>query len=160
MIVRMPDLPKRSTLAAEPARTGTLRYDANVELVAHRYESLDPDALHAWLKASLPALPAGILDIGAGTGRDAAWFAARGFDVAAAEPSAAMRAHAQRTHPEPKIQWTNDSLPAMRALSRSGLSFDMILLNVVWMHVLPRERPRAFRKLINLLRPGGLLAFT
>jgi hypothetical protein len=28
------------------------------------------------------------------------------------------------------------------------------------MHVRPADRPRAFRKLVSLLRPGGLLAVT
>jgi len=43
---------------------------------------------------------------------------------------------------------------------RLGLSFDVILLSAVWMHLPPADRPRAFRKLITLLKPGGLLALT
>ncbi len=40
------------------------------------------------------------------------------------------------------------------------MSFDLILLNAVWMHVPPALRPRAFRRVVSLLRPGGLLAFS
>ncbi len=36
----------------------------------------------------------------------------------------------------------------------------LILLSAVWMHVRPRNRERAFRKLSNLLRPGGLLVIS
>src|SRR5262249_3188394 len=43
---------------------------------------------------------------------------------------------------------------------KSGMSFDLILLSAVWMHVAPADRARAFRKLINLLNPGGLIAIT
>ena len=52
----------------------------------------------------------------------------------------------------------DDRLPALATISKSGLSFDLILLSAVWMHLPPSDRPRAFRKIINLLKPGGLLA--
>ena len=48
----------------------------------------------------------------------------------------------------------------MGGLSRSGLSFEVIWLSAVWMHLPEAERPRAFRKLVNLLRPGGRMLFT
>lgn len=38
------------------------------------------------------------------------------------------------------------------------MAFDLILLSAVWMHVPPSSRDRAFRKLITLLKLGGLLA--
>ena len=63
-------------------------------------------------------------------------------------------------HPDPGICWMDDKLPELGRVSRSGLSFDLILLSAVWMHVKETNRPRAFRKLINLLKPGGLLAIT
>ena len=108
----------------------------------------------------LPQSSASVLDIGAGSGRDAAWLAANGHDVIAVEPSAPMRAAAASLHDNPAINWIDDRLPALGAVSRSGLSFDLILLSAVWMHVPESDRPRAFRKMINLLRPGGLMAIT
>jgi hypothetical protein len=36
----------------------------------------------------------------------------------------------------------------------------LILATAVWMHVSPSDRARAVRKLINSLKPGGLIAFT
>src|SRR5262249_20620223 len=53
-----------------------------------------------------------------------------------------------------------DTLPALGTVTQSGLSFDVVLLSAVWMHVSGNDRPRAFRKLINLLKPGGLIAIT
>ena len=71
-----------------------------------------------------------------------------------------MRAAAAQLHSESTVQWINDDLPALGTVTRSGLSFDLILLSAVWMHVPAGDRPRAFRKLINLLKPGGLIAIT
>lgn len=68
-----------------------------------QYESLTFEDVHASLLDLLPAPGATILDIGAGSGRDAAWFAARGDDVFAVEPSEAMRAHARALHPSLRI---------------------------------------------------------
>ena len=135
-------------------------YDANAEAVVARYEALTSDAVHDWLRDLLPQGSASVLDVGAGSGRDAAWLAAIGHDVVAVEPSASMRTAAASLHGDPAINWIDDRLPALDVVSRSGLSFDLILLSAVWMHVPERDRPRAFRKMINLLRPGGLMAIT
>jgi SAM-dependent methyltransferase len=130
-------------------------YDQNISLVSPRYESVAAESVHRWLVDLLPNAPALVLDVGAGTGRDAAWLASRGLEVIAVEPSGAMRAEAQRLHPCPSIRWIADSLPSLNHVLRLGLSFDMILLSAVWMHVLPADRTRAFRKLVTLLKPGG-----
>ncbi|MYF90220.1 MAG: class I SAM-dependent methyltransferase, partial [Boseongicola sp. SB0676_bin_33] len=135
-------------------------YDANAEAVVTRYESVLPEAVHDWLRDLLPQGSASVLDIGAGSGRDAAWLAANGHDVVAVEPSASLRAAAASLHDDPAINWIDDRLPTLGVVSRSGLSFDLILLSAVWMHVPENDRRRAFRKLINLLRPGGLMAIT
>jgi SAM-dependent methyltransferase len=135
-------------------------YDANAEVVAERYESVAPKNVHSWLIDLLPSRPAAILDVGAGSGRDAAWLSTLGYDVVAVEPSAEMRAKAQALHPDVPVRWISDSLPALQRTFKTGLSFDFILLSAVWMHVPPSDRARAFRKLINLLKPGGVIAVT
>jgi ubiquinone/menaquinone biosynthesis C-methylase UbiE len=135
-------------------------YDGNVAESSRRYESLAADKVHAWLITRLPNAPALILDVGAGSGRDAAWLASRGLEVVAVEPSAGMLAEARRLHPSPAIRWVSDHLPGLDQVFRLGLSFDVILLSAVWMHVPPGDRSRAFRKVITLLKPGGFVAIT
>ena len=135
-------------------------YDRNIAAVAAAYEALDPTSVHAWIDGLLPAAPALILDVGAGTGRDAAWLARLGHDVVAVEPSAAMRAEGERRHPDNGLRWLADRLPSLSATQRLGLTFDLILLSGVWQHVAPDERPRAMRKLLGLLKPGGVLVLT
>ncbi|MDE2904730.1 MAG: class I SAM-dependent methyltransferase [Acidobacteriota bacterium] len=135
-------------------------YDANADAAAARYEGVLPERLHGWLVDLLPTTPAAALDVGAGSGRDAAWLSSRGYDVVAVEPSLRMRTIARERHTEPGIRWLADSLPALRGTVKTGLAFDVILLSAVWMHVAPSDRARAFRKLVNLLKPGGLIALS
>lgn len=142
------------------ARPGTGYEGEAGRQLAVRYETVDPAELHRPLAAHLPPAPAAILDVGAGSGRDAAWFAERGYTVLAVEPSATMREEGRRRHPEPRVTWLADSLPGLDAVLRLGAAFDVILLSAVWMHVAQADRPRAFRKLVTLLKPGGTLALT
>lgn len=68
-----------------------------------------------------------------------------------------MREAAQAIHTDQGIRWRDDRLPALTATHGLGLAFDVIPLSGVLMHVPPDERPRAFRKVATLLKPGGLL---
>jgi SAM-dependent methyltransferase len=135
-------------------------YDLNVAEAAQRYEALVPSEVHAWLMDLLPEAPALVLDVGAGTGRDAAWLAARGLEIVAVEPSQGMRTAGQRLHRSAAIRWVEDRLPSLEKVLRLGLSFDFILASAVWMHVPLHDRARAFRKPVTLLKPGGRLAIT
>jgi SAM-dependent methyltransferase len=135
-------------------------YDVNADAASKRYNEVASADLHHWLIDLLPSRPAVVLDVGAGSGRDAAWLADQGYDVVAVEPSSEMRSMAQARHANKPVRWVADSLPSLQSTFRTGLSFDLILLSAVWMHVAPSDRARAFRKLINLLKPGGVLAVT
>lgn len=137
-------------------------YDAHAAELAPRYESVSPADLNSWLIDFLPAAPALVLDVGAGTGRDAAWFHRRGFEVVAVEPSAGMREEAKARHPEEadRIKWVSDRLPSLSATIRLGVAADVVFLGAVWMHVRPDDRLRAFRKLVSLTRSGGLIAMS
>ena len=135
-------------------------YDANAEAAAARYERIAPERLHGWMADLMPAAPAAALDVGAGSGRDAAWLSSQGYEVVAVEPSPGMSAIARKRHPEPSIRWLADSLPALQRTVETGLAFDLILLSAVWMHVATTDRPMAFRRLVDLLEPGGLIALS
>lgn len=133
-------------------------YDTHGQSLAARYDALRAEDVHACF---VPLLPAGngrlALDVGAGSGRDAAWLLSLGFDVVAVEPARGMRHAAELLHRGTSIRWLDDRLPALSATHRLGLAFDVVLLSGVLMHVRPEDRPRAFRKLTTLLKPGGRL---
>ncbi|MGT2481243.1 methyltransferase domain-containing protein [Methylobacterium oryzae CBMB20] len=134
-------------------------YNRDAARLAARYESLSAGALWAPVRELMPAGSGRLaLDVGAGSGRDAAWLAGQGYEVVAAEPADGMRAEGVRRHPG--LRWIDDRLPALAAVHRLGLSYDLVLLSAVWMHLPPSERPRAFRKLATLLKPGGVLVLT
>jgi hypothetical protein len=83
-----------------------------------------------------------------------------GYDVVAVEPSNAMRTRARELHPSTRISWIDDSLPELVQVRRLGLSFDLILLSAVWMHLPPSTRERALRKIAALLAPNGRIAIS
>jgi SAM-dependent methyltransferase len=135
-------------------------YEQHAARLVDQYESLSFQDVHAGLLDMLPAPGATVLDVGAGSGRDAAWFAANGYDVVAVEPSDAMLTHARTLHPSSRIHWISDSLPDLANVRRLGLSFDLILLSAVWMHIPPAARQRSLRKLATLLAPKGRIAIS
>jgi SAM-dependent methyltransferase len=103
----------------------------------------------------IPAMPGRVLDIGSGTGRDAAWFASRGHSVVAVEPTEAMRLPAMALHPSPRIDWLDDSLPDLALLRNRRETFDLVMLTAVWMHLDQAQRKQAMPNLAALARSGG-----
>ena len=134
-------------------------YDLHAGELAPAYDAFAAEAVWAPMGDLLPIGSDRLaLDAGAGSGRDAAWLASRGFEVVAAEPASGMRREGMSRHPA--LRWIDDRLPDLSAVHRLGLAFDLVLLGAVWMHVPPPERPRAFRKLATLLKPGALMMIT
>ncbi len=139
---------------------GNLGYEAEADALAIRYESRAFEAVHPHLLALLPPPPAAVIDIGAGTGRDAGWLAARGYAVTAVEPTAAMRAHGERLHLSPAIGWIDDHLPELARVAPPDDGFAVILLTAVWMHLDAGQRAAAMPRLAAIAAPGALLAIS
>jgi SAM-dependent methyltransferase len=135
-------------------------YNTGAGELAARYEAMSAAEVHAGLADLIPCGPGLALDVGAGSGRDAAWLAGLGYEVVAVEPATGMRSEGQRRHPSLGLRWLDDRLPDLAAVHQLGLAFDLILVSAVWMHVPPPARTRAFRKLMTLLKPGGVLLIT
>ncbi|REN11303.1 class I SAM-dependent methyltransferase, partial [Mycobacterium tuberculosis] len=75
-----------------------------------------------------PDVPARVLDIGAGSGRDAAALAALGHRVVAVEPTPELRAEGMRRHAALPIEWIDDHLPGLHRVQALGVRHDLILL--------------------------------
>lgn len=130
-------------------------YDREFAELADRWEGLAFEAAHEAVLDFVPAKPGVVFDIGAGSGRDAAWFAGRGWHVIAVEPASRLREHARTLHPSDAIIWEDDRLPGLERLMKRGVLADLVWLSAVWMHLPADDRRRAFRKLATLLKPGG-----
>jgi SAM-dependent methyltransferase len=137
--------------------SGTEGYAEEAEALFKRYESIPAADAHRAVLHLIPAAPGAIVDIGSGTGRDAAWFASQGHRVVAVEPSDAMRLPAMALHPSPRIEWLNDSLPDLDLLLARGAKFDLVMLTAVWMHLDEEQRAHAMPRLASLLRSGGVM---
>ena len=135
-------------------------YEESASELIRRYEALDPAALYAPVAEALPEVPCRVLDIGAGTGRDAAWLAAQGHAVLAIEPVRTLREAGQRLHPEAGIRWLDDRLPDLPRVRALEERFDFILLSGVWQHLPSAEQARAMPVLATLLAPGGRLVLS
>ncbi|MFP6771460.1 MAG: class I SAM-dependent methyltransferase [Alphaproteobacteria bacterium] len=123
-----------------------------------RYESRSFRKIHEHILHLMPPPTARILDIGAGTGRDAAGFAEMGYDVVAVEPTVEFRRPAQRLHPSPRIQWIDDSLPDLAKLSIFAAAFHVVTMTDVWMHLDRHQRRQAMPNVARVVRNGGLLS--
>jgi SAM-dependent methyltransferase len=135
--------------------SGTEGYTEEASELFERYESIIAADAHRAVLHLIPKAPSSILDIGSGTGRDAAWFASMGHRVVAAEPTDAMRLPAMALHPSPRIEWLNDSLPDLAMLRARGERFDVVMLTAVWMHLDAQQRRQAMPNLASLVRAGG-----
>ena len=140
--------------------SGTEGYAQEAATLLAMYESIPFEKSQERVLPLLPPAPARLLDIGAGTGRDAAGFAALGYDVVAAEPTDALREGAKRLHAAARVEWLDDGLPELAVLRRRNDGFDVVTMTAVWMHLDEAERRRAMPNVASLLRPGGILAMT
>jgi len=140
--------------------SGTEGYaDEAAELFRH-YESISAAEAHGAILHLIPTTPGKVVDIGAGTGRDAAWLAEMGHHVVAVEPTDAMRIPAMALHPSPRIEWLDDSLPDLAQLRSRGDQYDLVMLTAVWMHLDEAQRARAISNIAALAKQGSLVAIT
>jgi SAM-dependent methyltransferase len=86
-------------------------------------ESIDFYSLHGCIVDLNPELSSRILDVGAGTGRDAAALAEMGHNVVAVEPTTEFINTAKEIRRSHTIQRVSDSLPNLESLgSRPSLN--------------------------------------
>ena len=135
-------------------------YGDAAQALAARYENIDFETLHADVLHLFPHASADVLDIGAGSGRDAAAFARRGHRVMAVEPTEGLRREGERIHRGLPIEWLDDTLPRLDAVRATGRRFDLVMLTAVWMHLDLAQRRAGMDALVALLAPRGLVVMS
>jgi len=140
--------------------SGIQGYAENATELIPRYESLTFPYKHEAVLHLIPSPPCSALDIGAGTGADAAWLAAQGHRVVAVEPTNALLQYGLAHHGSPLIEWVSDSLPRLEQLTNRKHEFGLVMLTAVWMHLDEHERRDAMPVVAAFLAPSGILLMT
>jgi protein-L-isoaspartate O-methyltransferase len=136
-------------------KTTINHYSANAEHYYSLYQSISASSVHGYLEQALANItPSTALDVGAGSGRDANWLAAKGWQVTATEPATELLNLAKQ-HSQENVTWCNAALPALEHLPKAHQQFELILLSAVWMHLPSEERPAAIKRLSELLSNTG-----
>ena len=139
-------------------------YTTNAQRLSQQYDSLSPEQVHAGWLSHLPAIQSSsnlALDLGAGSGRDAAWLASMGWDVLAVEPSSGLRDIGQKTTAKQSVRWLDDTLPQLTSISVSyDSSFRLILASAMWMHLTPQEQVLACERLQQLAANDTVIVIT
>ena len=132
-------------------------YAAEAARLVPQFEALSSAEVLGPVLDLLPSAPGRVLDIGAGTGRDAAWLAQRGHDVVAVEPVDELREAGRKLHVSPAIEWVDDRLPSLSVLAARGERYDLVLAVSVWQHLPPEQHFEAATSLAALVAPNGRL---
>jgi SAM-dependent methyltransferase len=143
-------------------------YNKNANQLAKMYLSKTFEQVHQnWLEYLTPVLnksDARILDLGAGSGRDSKYLAEQGainnVCITAIEPAQKLAELGKQHTQGLNVNWLQDSLPDLNVVTKQEISFDLILLSAVWMHIPDSQRARSLRKLANILKPGGKLVIS
>ncbi|MDD3815628.1 MAG: methyltransferase domain-containing protein [Desulfocapsaceae bacterium] len=132
-------------------------YNHNAKQLFDKYQSLAPDKVHAsWLR-HLPQNPGLALDVGGGSGRDAAWLAKRGWEVIVVEPATVLLELGQKATRGYPVTWINDCLPSLAKLQMYQHSFSLILVSGVLMHLPYQQRLDSMEMLAGLMADNSLL---
>ncbi len=132
-------------------------YAVNAPELIPEFEAIRTLDVLAPVAAMLPSEPSRVLEIGAGTGRDAAWLVEQGHNVVAVEPVDELREAGMALHPSDKIQWVKDWLPTLHRLRDDSSGFNLILVVAVWQHLLPQDHRQAIRTLAGKVASEGRL---
>jgi SAM-dependent methyltransferase len=137
--------------------SGRIDYDNRQWSVYERARGLSPERIRLWTGVLGRYLDRGarptVLDLGCGTGAYSELLAGA-FDasVLGVEPSARMRAEAERLHAHPRVRYLDGS---GERIPLPGGSCDAALLSNVVHHLSDRRACAA--ELRRVLRPGGLV---
>jgi len=132
-------------------------YAEDASYLIQSFEAISSTDILSHVLDFIPSPPCRVIEIGAGTGRDAAWLAEQGFDVVAVEPVCEFRQAGKLLHPSPQIKWFNDSLPSISRIIESCEQYELALLIAVWQHIPKENKLTSLRNLHSILSKSGRL---
>jgi SAM-dependent methyltransferase len=135
-----------------------LFYDKNSSMISERYESADLASVHSKLSEIFPA-KAQVLELGGGTGRDAAAMAKYGYSVTYTDGSEKMISEAKELHPELTNNIHRCVLPEELAYFADN-SYQAAYAMAVLMHFDEDGVYRIFNGVNRILEPNGIFFFS
>jgi len=92
-------------------------------------------------------------DIGCGSGRDVAWLNSNGFPTVGYDAADGLLSQAAADYPS--LDFRRAALPALDVIANG--TFDNVLCETVIMHLPPAEVTAACARLLDILKPAGVL---
>jgi SAM-dependent methyltransferase len=127
-------------------------YDAGAAAFAKDWHAQPaPVDLHALVRRFFR--PGSVADIGCGSGREVAFLSAQGFDATGYDASDALLEQARLRYPQ--LKFAAAALPALAGVPDAA--FDNVLCETVIMHLRRPQILGAVRRLLAILKPGGIL---
>ena len=139
-------------------------YNTQAATYADRYEAADMSALHRLLLRHLPA-GCRVLEIGCGSGRDAAFLLSHGYDVTATDASPAMLTLAAQHHPElasrlHRLSFPTAYCPMPTANCPLAPPYNAILSVAMVMHLTDAELRECAAQWRDLVEDEGVLVIS
>ena len=134
-------------------------YDRQAVELCQRYETADMSSLHRLLLRYLPEHGT-VLEIGSGSGRDAAFLQAHGFEVTGTDASLQMIAQAARAHPELAGRLVCAPFLFPEASPLKARTFDAVISIATLMHIPDQDLFECAVQLRTLVRPQGILVLS
>jgi len=123
-------------------------YDRNASAFVDGTFHADVSGLYELFEGLLPA-GARVLDLGCGSGRDSRYFAERGYDVVAVDPSFAMCEQTKAVAAVPVIQMKAEEIQF------SG-EFDAVWACASLLHIPRENQTDVLHRIERALKPGGI----
>jgi SAM-dependent methyltransferase len=134
----------RATLSAYDTAAGDFAKDW--------HEQPPPADLHALIRR-FSTEGGATADIGCGSGREVAWLAANGYSAVGYDASQGLLAEACRRYPRYRFEFA--ALPELAGVPTGA--FDNVLCETVIMHLPQAAIAPSVRRLIDILKPCGIL---
>ncbi|MFC1657568.1 methyltransferase domain-containing protein [Candidatus Moduliflexota bacterium] len=131
-------------------------YDRDAGTIAERYETADMGMIHESLLRYLPK-DGEILELGTGSGREAAYVLQEGYDVTGIDASAGMVRESIRLHPELQNRVVCSPLPLQTGSPLLDRTFDAIVSIATLMHIPEHDLFECVTQIRTMLKPEGIL---
>jgi SAM-dependent methyltransferase len=132
-------------------------YNQEAKRLCTKYESADMSQIHAWLLEIIPS-DSSILELGCGSGREAAFLHSKGYRVLATDGSEGILREAISFHPELKGVISRLTIPA--AFPFRDASFESVLAIGVLMHLQEKDIQLTVDEVSRVLTASGRFVFS